>query len=93
MKTRVRCLISGRVQGVAFRWFAEREASALGLAGWARNLADGRVEVLAEGETRAVESYVGRLRLGPSMARVDDVTEEWSNFKGDLTGFRILRGW
>ena len=92
MKTRVHCLISGRVQGVAFRWFAEREASIFGLAGWARNLADGRVEVTAEGETQAVESFVGRLRLGPSMARVDEVTEEWLDFRGDLTGFRILRG-
>jgi acylphosphatase len=93
MNARVHCLISGRVQGVAFRWFAEREASALGLAGWARNLADGRVEVLAEGPSRAVEAFVGRLRVGPSMARVDDVTEGWSDFKGDLQGFEIRRGW
>ena len=92
MNARIHCLISGRVQGVAFRWFAEREASALGLTGWARNLINGRVEVLVEGESRAVEAFVGRLRVGPSLARVDDVTEEWSDFKGELQGFRIRSG-
>ena len=86
MTTR-RYLVSGRVQGVAFRFFVLREATALGLAGWARNLADGRVEVLAEGEPALLETLGGRLWQGPPHALVTGVTEEggsppaWRDFR------------
>ena len=71
-----RFLVSGRVQGVAFRARTRREAEALGLAGHARNLPDGRVEVVVYGEAQAIERLADWLRHGPPLARVDDVTRK-----------------
>jgi acylphosphatase len=69
----MRCLISGRVQGVGFRAHARHEAQALSLSGHARNLPDGRVEVLACGEARALESFRAWLGRGPRLAWVGRV--------------------
>ncbi len=66
-------IVDGRVQGVGFRYFVLREARALGLSGWVRNLPDGRVEVLAGGEPDAVAALEGRLWEGPPHARVASV--------------------
>jgi acylphosphatase len=60
-----RALVSGRVQGVGFRFFAERAARAAGVKGWVRNLADGRVETVAEGEEDAVSRYLEKIGRGP----------------------------
>jgi len=66
----VRILVSGRVQGVGFRAFAQRQADRLGIDGWVRNLQDGRVEALAAGEAAAVAQFIEALRRGPLTARV-----------------------
>ncbi len=66
-----RVLVTGRVQGVAFRWSAQRQADRLGLSGWVRNLADGRVEAWIEGEPDAVAAMLSWLERGPSPAHVD----------------------
>ncbi len=71
-----RAVVRGRVQGVGFRFFAERLARELGLVGWVRNLRDGSVETVAEGEDGAVERYITRLREGPASSRVDAVAVE-----------------
>ena len=69
-----RCFtLNGRVQGVGFRYFVVREAQSLGLAGWVRNLPDGRVEVLASGPPDIVDAFEGRLWAGPPHARVVSV--------------------
>jgi acylphosphatase len=68
-----RFLVTGRVQGVGFRWFVARRAAELGLAGWARNLPGGQVEVVAAGETDAVSRLEESLRAGPRLARVESV--------------------
>ena len=68
-----RYLIHGRVQGVGFRWFVEREAATLGVTGWVRNREDGRVEVMATGTREQLAALHGRLREGPRAARVDEV--------------------
>lgn len=68
-----RYLVRGRVQGVGYRYFVLREAEALGVAGFARNLPDGSVEVVAEGEDPTLGQLEERLRKGPSFARVSDV--------------------
>ena len=73
MRVSRRFVISGRVQGVGFRWFAQEAAGREGATGWIRNLADGRVEALVEGESEAVTRVERALRAGPSGARVDDV--------------------
>lgn len=68
-----RFLVSGRVQGVAFRAHAREEAVRLGLAGQARNLSDGRVEVLAFGEAAALDTFARWVAHGPALARVESV--------------------
>jgi acylphosphatase len=65
-----RYLISGRVQGVGFRYFAQRAARDLGVTGWARNLGDGRVEVHANGVVKVLDEFEARLRKGPIGADV-----------------------
>ena len=72
-RIRRRVWVSGRVQGVAFRAAARREARAAGVAGFARNLADGRVEAVFEGEPAAVAALLAWCREGPSHARVEGV--------------------
>ncbi len=88
-RVRARLVVSGRVQGVAYRQSTVDEARRLGVAGWVRNLPDGRVEALAEGERRAVEALAAWCRRGPRLARVDDVQLSWEAARDDLTGFDI----
>jgi acylphosphatase len=71
-----RAIVSGRVQGVGFRFFAERAARRAGVRGWVRNLPDGRVETVAEGEEAAVTRYLDEIRKGPLGGRVTDVRIE-----------------
>jgi acylphosphatase len=73
MRVARRYLISGRVQGVGFRYFTEAAAAREGLHGWVRNLPDGRVEIDVEGEAEAVERFERNVRHGPPGARVQDV--------------------
>ncbi len=68
-----RCLVSGRVQGVSFRYYTRQQAQRLGVSGWAYNLADGRVEVVACGDSRAVEQLCAWLHQGPPLAYVTSV--------------------
>jgi acylphosphatase len=88
-----RFLVRGRVQGVGFRWFVEREAHILGIAGWVRNNADGSVEVLAQGSRDQLLGLRSRLRAGPRAARVDDVEEVEAKPVAGLTNFRIEGAW
>jgi acylphosphatase len=88
-----RFLVRGRVQGVGFRWFVEREAHTLGIAGWVRNNADGSVEVLAIGSQEQLSALRSRLRAGPRAARVDDVEETEAKPVARLTTFRIEGAW
>lgn len=71
-----RYVVTGRVQGVGYRYFVLRQAEALGVAGFARNLADGSVEVVAEGGEDALRDFEARLREGPAFAEVADVVRE-----------------
>src|SRR5712691_296574 len=84
-----RFLISGRVQGVGFRYFTEAAAALEGLNGWVRNLADGRVEILAEGESESVERFERKIAHGPPGARIADVDVEDTVPTQRGTGFSI----
>src|SRR5271170_1437118 len=86
-----RFLVRGRVQGVGFRWFVEREAHILGIAGWVRNNPDSSVEILAMGSRDQLTG--SRLREGPRAARVDDVEESEAKPVSGLTSFRIEGAW
>ena len=88
-----RFVVRGRVQGVGFRWFVEREAHILAVAGWVRNNADGSVEVLAQGTRDQLSGLRSRLRQGPRAARVDDVEESEARVVPNLSNFRIEGAW
>ncbi len=88
-----RFFVRGRVQGVGFRWFVEREAHILGIAGWVRNNHDGSVEVLAHGTRDQLSGLHGRLREGPRAARVDAVEVLEASPVAGLTTFRIEGAW
>ena len=86
-------MVRGRVQGVGFRWFVEREAHMLGIAGWVRNNHDGSVEVLAQGTRDQLSGLRSRLREGPRAARVDEVAEAEAQPVAGLSSFRIEGAW
>lgn len=88
-----RYVVKGRVQGVGFRWYVEREARLLGLSGWVRNRADGSVEVLAAGSNEQLNSLYDKLKEGPRAARVDDVDVEEAATLSDMKTFRIEGAW
>jgi acylphosphatase len=88
-----RFVVRGRVQGVGFRWFVEREAKTLAIAGWVRNNADGSVEVLAMGTREQLFGFHSRLREGPRAARVDDVEVLEAMLVEGLNTFRIEGAW
>jgi acylphosphatase len=81
--------VSGRVQAVGFRWSTAREASRIGVAGWVRNLPDGRVEVLAQGAPEDIEAMRSYLASGPPGARVTSVNLSPIEFDPALTRFEI----
>ncbi|HZC67914.1 MAG TPA: acylphosphatase [Nitrospirales bacterium] len=85
----VEVVVSGDVQGVGYRAFAQRAAKDLGLSGWVRNLYDGRVQVEVEGPRAKVEELLARLRHGPSLAVVTDVSITWKTPTGSTQGFTI----
>jgi acylphosphatase len=88
-REQVVAIVRGRVQGVFFRASAQREAARLGLVGWVRNLADGSVEILAEGERAPLERLIAWAQHGPEDARVDAVETCWGAPQGDCAGFMV----
>lgn len=90
-RKRAHVWISGRVQGVFFRAHTADRARQWGVVGFVRNLPDGRVEALFEGDAPAVEKMVAWCHQGPPRARVDRVEVQWEEPRGDLRGFQILR--
>jgi acylphosphatase len=83
-----RIRVTGRVQGVFFRDWAQQQARELGVSGWVRNCSDGSVEAHLEGEDSAVDQLVGRMRQGPPSARVEDVRVEEAEPEG-FSGFQV----
>lgn len=88
---RLHLVVSGLVQGVWYRQSTADAVAGLGLAGWIRNLPDGRVEVLAEGTRPALEALLEACRRGPPAARVSGVEAAWGEPRGDLGPFAVRR--
>lgn len=88
ISTRVRVLISGKVQGVGFRYSTHQQADRLGLSGWVRNRSDGRVEAVFEGQLTAVEQAIAWCRQGPLSADVTDLSVSSEDPQG-LTTFEV----
>jgi acylphosphatase len=91
MKVARKFLIRGLVQGVGFRFFAQRAAARHQVSGYVRNLSDGRVEAVAEGEAKAVENFKNDLAAGPTFSRVDEIEEIVLEPNGLYSSFRIER--
>jgi acylphosphatase len=89
MKRRVRIVVSGIVQGVNFRRYTQMTARSLGVAGWVRNLPDGRVEGCFEGERDGVDALVEWCRSGPPSGRVDSLDLVEEPYAGEFTDFMI----
>ena len=89
MKRRGHFWIDGRVQGVFFRVDASEEASRLGLTGWVKNLPDGRVEIVAEGEEHLLERFLAWCRKGPPAAHVTDIEEDYTDATGEYPSFMV----
>ncbi|MBS7625513.1 acylphosphatase [Candidatus Bathyarchaeota archaeon] len=90
MKVRAHIYVSGHVQGVFFRHETRKHALRLGVSGWIRNLPDGRVEAIFEGEKDAVDDILDFCRRGPPGAIVKDVEVQWAPWTGEFQGFRII---
>lgn len=90
MKTRSHIIVSGRVQGVFFRSRTEAKARKIGVAGWVRNLRDGRVEAVFEGDREAVEEMVSFCKTGPPGALVEDIEVRWEAYTGEYRDFTII---
>jgi acylphosphatase len=86
---RLHAMVTGRVQGVSFRYFVIDQAADLDLKGWVRNRWDGSVEVTAEGSRQKLDQLLQALRQGPPLARVEDVDFAWLEFTGEFIGFSV----
>lgn len=82
-------VVEGMVQGVGYRYFAQRRAEGLGLGGYVMNLRDGRVRVRVEGDREIIEAYVRDLEKGPPLARVEKVSVSWVPPTGKHRGFTV----
>lgn len=89
MKRRGYFIISGRVQGVCYRMYACREGARLGVTGWVRNLPDGTVEALAEGDDAALAAFRDWCGRGPPQARVTRVDVRYSEATGEFLDFEV----
>ena len=85
----IHIFVSGRVQGVNFRYYIQRKAFELGLKGYVRNLDDGRVEILAQGSREVLENLISYVRSNPGFSRVFDLDIDWETPKGKFDNFQI----
>ena len=92
MKTRAHVFVSGRVQGVFFRSETKHKADRYDVKGWVRNLPDGRVEAVFEGEEEAVKALIEFCKRGPRGARITNVDLMWENFTGEFDVFKVRYG-
>jgi len=86
---RFHAVVSGRVQGVNFRYFTLRAAKDLDLTGWVRNRFNGDVELIAEGPQDALNALLEAVRQGPSASRVENVEAEWEQAMGEFSKFKV----
>ena len=88
-KKRFHASISGRVQGVSFRYYTRETARGLDITGYVRNRGDDTVEVVAEGETEPLRQFLSWLHTGPRLARVEEVDTNWEAFENDFDAFEV----
>ncbi|MGC8557673.1 MAG: acylphosphatase [Nitrososphaeria archaeon] len=90
MKQRVEITVRGLVQGVGYRAFAKRAADVLQVTGFAENMPDGSVRIIAEGEREKLEEFIRECRKGPALAEVESINEKWYPYKGEFVYFEYF---
>lgn len=90
MKARAHVWVSGRVQGVFFRQATKRQADNLGVKGWVRNLPDGKVEAVFEGEEEVIKMLLEFVKHGPPTAKVSKLNVTWEEPTGEFTSFSVV---
>ena len=88
-KVKAHIFVSGRVQGIFFRQNTQRKAQSLGITGWVKNLTDGRVEAVFEGEKEKVEKIIKWAKRGPILAKVNGIDIKWQEYQGGFDSFEI----
>ena len=88
-KVRAQAIYKGRVQGVGFRFTAQRYANEIGITGYVKNLWSSQVEIVVEGEKEKVETFLAKIKGGPLSHYIDDVETHFSPYKGEFRGFNI----
>ena len=88
-KTRVHVFVSGRVQAVCFRAMTQLKARELGLVGWVKNLADGRVEAVFDGKKENIEEMLKWLRQGPGLAKIDKLDFQFESCQSEFKDFKV----
>ncbi len=88
-KVRAHALYGGRVQGVGFRFAAQRYAHEVGVTGYVKNLWSGQVEIVVEGERKKVEAFLERIKSGPLSHYIDDVETHYSGYTGQFRDFHL----
>ncbi|MEA1881563.1 MAG: acylphosphatase [Candidatus Marinimicrobia bacterium] len=89
IKSAVHLIVSGKVQGVGFRWYVVRSGRSLALIGYAKNLPDGNVEVQVEGNKVDIERFIKKLKQGPALSSVENVEMKWISPSNQLKDFNI----
>ena len=89
-KKRVQAIVSGRVQGVGYRYFAMHVAEKLGVVGTVRNITEGRVETVAEGDEETLSHFLAELRKGPIKAEVTGLSTAWDDANGEFSRFEAV---
>lgn len=90
-KIRAEISVRGKVQGVGYRYFAVQEALPLGITGWVQNQPDGSVFIMAEGRGDQLDKYLVQLKIGPTLAFVDDISVQYLPETSGFQGFRVNR--
>lgn len=93
MADRLHAIVHGRVQGVSFRYYTVQRARQLNLTGWVRNLPEGTVETVAEGDPAPLKQFLDFLHDGPTAAHVTQVDVQWQPVSGDFTDFDVRYGY
>ena len=89
MKSAVKIIVKGRVQGVGYRWFALNNAEKFGIKGFVKNLYNGNVEVFAEGEDADLLKFIEKLKEGPPFSNVADIETDYKDFEGRFKEFKV----
>jgi acylphosphatase len=89
MKKGAHAFVSGQVQGVGFRYYVNKLARRYNLTGWVRNVEDGRVEIMAEGDERDLSNFLAEVKKGSRWSTVSDVQTEWLSYQNQFRGFEV----